>query len=862
MAKHWKSIRDLEDDPALERFVEDEFPARSAEWLLPVNRREVLRLMTASFALAGLNACTRQPREEIVPYVRQPAEFTPGKPLFFATAMPMGGYGKGVLVENHLGRPTKVEGNPQHPMSLGATDAFAQASILGLYDPDRSGTVVNNGRISTWGRFLTAMGAARAKHAEDRGRGLRILSEPSGSPTLTWQISEIQKQFPEMQWLFYDPTDTRSRDTAFGQQVEILYNFEAAGVIVSLDCDFLATGPGSLRYARAFADRRRLASASDGMNRLYVVEPTPSPTGGCADHRIRLRAADLHGFAYQLARATGVANHAQVTLPDSAASAVAMIGKDLQAHRGSSVVVAGDHAPPAVHAIVHAINSALGNVGRTVSYTQPVRGASTKTIASLVAEMNAGQVRTLLILGGNPAFDAPSDIPFSDGLQKVETSAQLGLYQDETAEYCHWHIPAAHYLESWSDVRAVDGTTSLIQQLIEPLYGGRTAHEFVAVLTDRPDQRSYDIVRDYWKTRMSGDFEIQWRTALHEGVIASEPKPGSVAVKAGVQPPGMADRGLELVLRPDPSIWDGRFANNGWLQELPKPLTKLTWDNAALVSPRTAERLGLTNEDVIDLHYQGRTVAAPVWIVPGHADDSVCVHLGYGRSRGGQVAEGTGFNAYHLRVSGQPWGGAGLDIKKTGRRYPLAVTQDHHSMEGRPVVRSAVIEEFRKDPLFAIHEEPPPSPLLTLYPEFQKTTYAWGMAIDHNACVGCNACVIACQAENNIPVVGKQEVLNAREMHWIRIDRYFEGDVADPKIFYQPMLCQHCETAPCEVVCPVAATVHSDEGLNQMVYNRCVGTRYCSNNCPYKVRRFNFFLYSVWYKDNLYGMRNPDVTVS
>ena len=540
MPRHWKSMQDLEGDSALDRFVEDEFPSRSAEWLHPVNRREVLRLMGASFALAGLNACTRQPKEEIVPYVRQPAEFTPGKPLFFATAMPMGGYGKGLLVENHLGRPTKVEGNPQHPMSLGATDIFAQASILGLYDPDRSRTVVNNGRISTWVTFLSTMGVAREKHGEDRGRGLRILSEPIGSPALNWQIAELQKQFPEMRWVVYDPADTRSRDAAFGQPVEILYDFGAADVIVSLDCDFLATGPGSLRYARAFADRRRLASVSDAMNRLYVVEPTPSPTGGCADHRIPLRAIDLHAFAYELARAVGVANAASAAVPATPAETIAAIAKDLQAHRGSSLVLAGDHAPAAVHAIAHAINEALGNVGRTVSYSQPVRGGgsgSTDAIRSLAGEMNAGHVRTLLILGGNPVFDAPSDLGFTNGLRKVELSAQLGLYQDETAEFCHWHVPAAHYLESWSDVRSVDGTTSLIQPLIEPLYGGRTAHEFVAALTERPDQRSYDILRDYWQTRATDDFETYWRTALHDGVIGSEPRPASVVVKAGIQAP-------------------------------------------------------------------------------------------------------------------------------------------------------------------------------------------------------------------------------------------------------------------------------------------------------------------------------------
>jgi MoCo/4Fe-4S cofactor protein with predicted Tat translocation signal len=864
MPRYWKSVDHLEGNPAFERFIEDEFPSRSEEWLKPVNRREVMRLMAASFALAGFNACTRQPKETIVPYVRQPEEFTPGKALLFATAMPMGGYARGLLVESHLGRPTKIEGNPQHPISMGATDVFAQASLLGLYDPDRSRTVINNGRISAWVKFLSEMAVIREQHTADRGKGLRILTEPVGSPTLTWQLSELQKQFPEMRWQVYDPTELGDRASAFGQPVEILYDISKADVIVSLDCDFLATGAASVRYARDFTDRRRLANTSDSMNRLYVVEPTPSPTGGCADHRIPMRAVDLHAFASELARAVG-ASTGESTQPKEQTHAVTAIARDLQAHRGSSVVMVGDHLPAAVHVVAHAINTALGNIGQTVSYTQPVRAAGTgslESLWSLVNEMRSGQVQTLLLLGGNPVFDSPSDMGFRDALRKVKNTAQLSLYQDETSEYSHWHIPAAHYLESWSDARAIDGTTTLIQPLIEPLYGGRTAHEFLAALTDRPDRGSYDILREYWQSRATGDFESYWRTALHDGVVANEARPAPVVLKPqDAAVPNRADPGLELVFRPDPSIWDGQFANNGWLQELPKPLTKLTWDNAALMSAETAQRLGVKNEDVVELRYRERSVEAPVWIVPGHANDSVCVHFGYGRRRGGKVAEGTGFDAYSFRTSDQPWGGLGLEIKKTGRRYKLAATQDHHSMEGRPIVRSAVIDEFRKDPQFAIHEEQPPEPTLTLYPEFQRTTYAWGMAIDHNACVGCNACVIACQAENNVPVVGKNEVLNAREMHWIRIDRYFEGKVNSPHIFYQPMLCQHCEKAPCEVVCPVAATVHSDEGLNEMVYNRCVGTRYCSNNCPYKVRRFNFFLYSDWFSQSLYGMRNPEVTV-
>ena len=542
--------------------------------------------------------------------------------------------------------------------------------------------------------------------------------------------------------------------------------------------------------------------------------------------------------------------------------------RDLAKKRGSSLVVAGEQQPPAVHALAHDINHQLGNEGRTVVYTDPVEANPVdqfQSLRELVTDMLAGSVDALLILGANPVFTAPPDIPFAESLSKVKLRAQLSLYEDETTPLCHWHVPEAHYLETWGDGRSYDGTVTMQQPLIAPLYDGKSAQEVLAALLGTSGLSGHDVVHDYWKKQSkSQNFEQFWQTALHDGLIAGSALPPKrvtlrkVLMALDQKQPA---QGLEIVFRPDPTIWDGRFANNGWLQELPKPLTKLTWDNAVLMSPATSARLGLSNGDVAELHYRGASVRGPVWIMPGHADNSATVHLGYGRTNSGRVGRGAGFNAYALRTSDEPWFGAGLEIRKTGERYPLSSTQHHFSMENRGLVRTGSIQEFERDPGFAQEAEAPPAPDFTLYPGFPYERYAWGMTIDLNACIGCGACMVACQAENNIAVVGKAEVARGREMHWIRVDRYFEGNPDEPAIYHQPVPCMHCENAPCELVCPVGATTHSDEGLNQMVYNRCVGTRYCSNNCPYKVRRFNFFEFSDWNTPSLKGLRNPDVTV-
>ncbi|MFB3817135.1 MAG: TAT-variant-translocated molybdopterin oxidoreductase [Candidatus Methylomirabilales bacterium] len=874
--EHWRSLEELADTPEFQDLLHREFPENATEWTDPVGRREFLKLMSASLALAGLGACTSPPAEMIVPYVQAPEAIVPGKPLFFATAMPLAGSAVGLLVESHMGRPTKVEGNPKHPASLGATDAFAQASVLGLYDPDRSRVILKAGQLASWSTFLAELNRALEAQRGRQGEGIRILTETVTSPTLASQLRALLAAFPKAKWHQYEPA---GRDAvragsrlAFGEFVETQYRLENADVILALDADFLTTGPGSLRYARDFTARRRPQGREGAMNRLYAVESAPTSTGTLADHRLPLKAGDVPGFARAVAAALGIPGIAADSgTPAPHARWIAAVAKDLQAHRGQSLIVAGDQQAPAVHALAHAMNAALGNVGQTVLYTEPVEAdpvLQMDSLRELAQDMEAGAVDLLVILGGNPAFTAPADLEFARRMGEVRLRVHLGLYDDETARLCHWHIPEAHYLESWSDARAYDGTVTILQPLIAPLYGGKTAHELLSALLGASDKSGHDSLREYWQGRFKGeDFERFWRTSLHDGVMAGTAlPPKAVSLQAAwrgaaVREEAVATGGLEVTFRPDPTIYDGRFANNGWLQELPKPLTKLTWDNAALISPATAERLGVQNEDLVELTLAGRTVTAPIWILPGQPVDSVALHFGHGRTRAGSVGTGTGFNAYAIRVSGAPWAASGLRIRKTGGRYPLVSTQDHARMQGRHLVRAGTLAEYRKHPEFAREMVEEPRREDSLYPGFKYEGYAWGMAIDLSACTGCNACVVACQAENNSPIVGKDQVSRGREMHWLRIDRYYQGGLDNPEVSLQPVMCQHCENAPCEPVCPVSATVHSSEGLNDMVYNRCVGTRYCSNNCPYKVRRFNFLRYQDYETPSLKLLRNPDVTV-
>ncbi len=851
--EYWRSLEEIAETEEFRESLENEFPQLGEDWRNAPNRREALRLMAASLAMAGLGACVKQPSGRIVPYVRAPEEIVPGKPLYYATAMEIGGVALGLLAESHMGRPTKVEGNPDHPGSLGATHAFAQASVLSLYDPDRSQVVLREGRISSWPTFLGALNQALEQEKSRRGAGLRILTGTVSSPSLASQLATLLQQYPQAKWRQWEPSAPAS------PPFHAVYRFDQTDVVLSLDADFLGTGTTSVRYAHDFMERRRRVP---DMSRLYVVEPMPSPTGTRADHRAAVRAGDIEGFARAVAKGLGL-------VPDGSSSVswIPAVVKDLQAHRGRCLVVPGEFQPASVHLLAKQMNQALGNIGQTVAYVAPVEANRTDQIAALrelIGEMNAGKITLLVIMSGNPAYAAPADLDFAGAMKNVKTRVHLAQYYDETSELCHWHIPETHYLEAWGDTRGYDGTVTIQQPLIEPLYGGKPAIELVSAIAGNPDLSAHDAVRRYWQTHQGGgEFETFWLTSVHDGVVPSTALRTEETAAGNQEPRGRSPEGggLEIVFRPDPTVWDGRFANNGWLQELPKPVTKLTWDNAAHMSAATAERLGVTNEDVVELKYRGRRVRAPVLVVPGHASESVTVHLGYGRRRGGRIAAGPGFNAYSLRTSDALWHGPGLTVSRTGDTYRLAGTQRHFATEGRAQLRVATVEEFKKDPQFANREEPAPAKELTIYPEWNYTGYAWGMAIDLNACTGCSACVAACNAENNIPVVGKEQVLREREMHWLRIDVYHRGSLDNPEFHNEPMLCQHCENAPCELVCPVNATVHSTEGLNQMVYNRCVGTRYCSNNCPYKVRRFNFLLFSDWETPSLYGLRNPNVTV-
>ncbi len=697
---YWRSLEELTRRPGFDAMLVRELPRQAASLLESVDRRQFLQLMGASLALAGVSACTRQPTELIMPYVKAPEDIIPGRPLFFATAMPLGGVGTGLLVESHMGRPTKVEGNPDHPSSLGASDALAQASILGLYDPDRSQTVSSAGEIRTWSSFVAALETALDGERAKAGAGVRILTDTVTSPTLAAQLRALLAAYPQARWHQWDPLASDGArigaTMAFGVDADVHYRFADADVVLTLDADVLASGPGHVRHLRDFSSRRKPGTT---MNRLYAVESMPTPTGARSDHRLAVPASEVEAIAWALAAELRAVPRAPQAGDSAHAGWVEGGGQDLGAHRGRCIVAAGEHQPAAVHALAHALNAALGNVGTTVVYTDPIAAEPVATLASLqelVADMDAGKVTVLLVLGGNPVATAPSDLRFAERLTKVPFRAHLGLYEDETAVLSHWHVPEAHYLESWSDVRSADGTITIVQPLIAPLYDGKTAHEVLAAAAGRA-QPSFDVVRAEWKSKQSGDFERWWRTTLHDGLVAGTalaPKTvtfttdwvdGAVAARAAVG----AAKGLELGFRLDPALLDGRFANNGWLQEVPKPITKLTWDNAALVSPATAKRLGVGSGDVVVLTAGERKLDAPIWVVPGHAEDAVTLHLGYGRQRAGRVGDGVGVDANLLRTSAAPWIVRGAEVKKTGRQYLLASTQEHDYMEGRHLVREA-----------------------------------------------------------------------------------------------------------------------------------------------------------------------------
>jgi molybdopterin-containing oxidoreductase family iron-sulfur binding subunit len=836
-------------------------------------RRRFLELMGASIAMAGAAGCTRQPTEFIMPYVEPPESAIPGRPSYYATARLVNGLAQGIVVETHLGRPTKVEGNPFHPASLGATDVHGQACVLDLYDPDRAKEMTEFGEARDWEGFLIGLSHALDPIRRAHGAGLAILTETVTSPTFGAQMTAVLSLFPNARWHHFDPAGAHSARAgamlAFGRPVNTYYRLDRADVILALDADFLACQTGSTRYAHDFAVKRRVRGSNTAINRLYAVETAMTSTGGKADHRLPLRYGEVDTLARTLASSVGASggNGGGAPLKPAESAWILALARDLMAHRGASVVIPGETQSPAVHALAHSINATLGNIGATVVYTDPVELDSQDNLASLeklAAEMDSGAVQVLLIIGGNPVYSAPPDLDFASKLAKVPTSIHLSLHRNETSARARWVVPERHYLEDWSDARAFDGTVTILQPMIQPLYNGRSSLEVLDALVQQPVRPAYEIVRANWKTTVpAAGFDAWWRTSVTQGVVADSALPTITPGLRNQIPPATppSGTGLDLLFRPDPYILDGRYSNNAWLQELPRPMTKLTWDNAMYLSPRTAKRLSLDNQQHAELKYRNRSVRGSVWISPGQADETVIVHLGYGRTHAGKVGNGAGFNAYPLRFSDALWAGAGAEVHAIAGSYPLATTQMQQNMEGRDLVISEPVSTYRDDPDFVKKRIENPDKQETLYPLWAYTGYAWGMSIDLTACVNCMACVIACQAENNIPIVGKEQALFHRTMHWLRVDVYYEGDWQNPAVRYQPVPCMHCEQAPCEYVCPVAATTHSSDGLNEMTYNRCIGTRYCSNNCPYKVRRFNFFLFNDWETEQLKMQRNPDVTV-
>lgn len=893
----WRSLDELADTPEFREAVDKEFPSAAPEWVDPVSRRGFLKLMGASVALAGLAGCTKQPEETIYPYVRAPRDLVLGKSMYFATAHPFTTGAVPLLIKSSEFRPIKVDGNPEHPYNQGGSDPFSQGTLLAMYDPDRSQHVLYRGEPREWGDFVEAL-QKKVTSTKD-GTGIYFLSATITSPTLARQWQAVQAAWPKARLAQYDPA---LAGTAAEKGINVQYDLSAADVIVSLDADFLsgAAYPGFHRLVRDYANRRR--QPADGWNRLYSVESTTTTTGMKAEHRLRLRASEIPAFTAELAKAVGVAgvNPPAWEWSRGEQEYLAALAADLKAHAGKCAVLPGLYQDASVSELALAINSALGNIGKTVFVSadtvNPLPSDQFADLKALVSDLNAGKVDWLVILDSNPIYTAPADLQFLSAFNKAKTTVHLGAHLDETGQISDWHINSAHYLESWSDCRAYDGTVSIVQPMIAPLYNGHTAHEVLqALLLNDPFLSAHDAVRETWLAAIQknetvpGDAEMGWRKVLHDGWIEGTAfdKTAKVNVEAafhGAVPAPTPKESIEIIFRPDPNVYDGRWSNVGWLQELPKPITNLSWDNAAIVSGATLTRLGLVEQDIVELSVGEGKVRAPVIVAPGHPDNSVTVYLGYGREFAGRAGSGQGFNAYLIRNTWAPFYATG-SIRQVPGKWGVAITKSHYqdhrgklfgqqgdgnnSLEAdealgpRGIIRYATLEEFKADPNFAhegINHETPGRDT-SLFPNWPYNEYAWGLSIDMNSCTGCNACIVSCYAENNIAVVGKQQARIGRIMQWLRIDTYFEGDLSAPRAHFQPMNCQQCENAPCEIVCPVGATVHSPDGLNVQVYNRCVGTRYCSNNCPYKVRRFNFLLYSDYETPSLKLMRNPDVTV-
>jgi MoCo/4Fe-4S cofactor protein with predicted Tat translocation signal len=871
---YWRNLEELAETPEFAAIVEREVP-RFRDILNAFDRRRFLQLMAASMALGGLSACGPEanPRQ-LLPYVEEPENVVPGRNRYYASATTQGGYATGVLIAHQMARPIKVEGNPDHPASLGGASAIIQASILQLYDPRRAQSIVGHGNITAWEGFVGALHDRRAALKARNGDGLRILTGAVSSPSLVAQLATLQQQFPEMRWHQWEPlhrdNEHASAIIGFGQPVERIFDLSKADIIFGIESDLISAIPGWLAYARHFAAARRPTETGGKMSRVYAIESAPSLLGAKADHRLAMRPSEIVASLRELAAlvGTGPLEWSQQNHNNVRAAWLRAAAEDLIQHKGRALVHAGREQPIEVHVLTDAINGALGGFGNTVRLIAPVTagaGSKRESISQLAEDMAAGKVDTLLIIGSNPVYDAPADLDFAARLSRVPFSVALALYEDETALACTWRIPATHEYETWGDARAFDGTITIQQPQTRPLYGGNSPQQVLAILLEDLTPDSYTLERNYWRQRAQqegrGDFEDFWHEALRVGVVPDTAASAlSLTPRADVaaQAPMTAaeqEGGLQALFRPDEGTWDGRYADNAWLLEMARAFTRLTWDNAALVAPSTANRLGVDTDDVVEIAVEQTKLRAPVYVLPGQAPDCITLPLGWGRTAGG-LSVGVGFDAYRLRRSAYPWIAQITSLTKTGERYRLATTQAQDRVLGRDLIREGTLEQLNRSPETVVKKEKPDS----LYPGFQYPDRAWAMAIDLNSCIGCQACTIACQAENNVPIVGKDQVLAGRIMHWLRIDRYYSGPADAPDVAFEPMPCMHCENAPCEVVCPVHATVHDHEGLNLMVYNRCVGTRFCSNNCPYKVRRFNFYAYA-YANERPHESWNPQVTI-
>ena len=898
--KIWRSLDELSATPEFEAALEREFPQGASEWHGgEMSRRSFLQLMGGSMALAGigLTGC-RRPEAYLVPFT-QGAEWTiPGKFLYYATSMPRRTGAMPLIATTSDGRPTKLEGNPLHPISNGATDTFAQASLLDLYDPNRSKQIKADGAKTDAAALGAKLDEIAGAAAGAGGAGLAFLVERNDSPTRERLLAELRSKYPQMLWAEYEPLGAGETEAAaaacFGADTAVVPDFSAADKVLAVDSDFLNASFSSLDQVRGFMARRRISEPGQPMNRLYVAETRFTSTGGLADHRLRVKPSEVGAFlralGAEIASLTGDGGLSAVVgaFPAGDLSVdpawISECAKDLASARGRSVVVVGAQQPAAVQALGFAINHALGAPGSTLRGMRVARPAAA-TITELAGAMQAGRVQQLFILGGNPVYNAPSDLRFGDLLAGVPATVRLGLYEDETSAACKWHVPQAHYLESWGDARSADGTVCAVQPMILPLWNGVSEIEILHRLAGHEAPIGPQLVREtFAKLAGGGDLEAKWTEFLRQGFLPDTAWPeaapafnvGAAAALAArsATPAG----GLEIAFTPSSTIDDGRYANNGWLQETPDFATKVTWDNAALLSPATARELGVASGDMVEISAGERSIEAAALLAPGHADGAVSIALGYGRVNVTPLSNKVGFDAYPLRTTSGMAFVSNASLRRTGRKHEFAEAQTHQSMEGRDLVREGTAARYAEDPMFAqtmgMDGHIPPNISLFTHPPLTSPEQ-WGMTVDLSTCTGCNACVVACQAENNIPIVGKDQVSRGRIMAWIRMDRYFAGDENDPEMLSQAIMCQHCENAPCETVCPVNATVHSEDGLNLMAYNRCIGTRYCANNCPWKVRRFNFFDYNQRPLDQLYlgplakkGMaeslqmsKNPNVTV-